>query len=79
LSTSRKAFYSSIFDVLKKPCPSNNLCKLAFCDQYGKVLQTENFQNTNTGSFDISTLPKGIYIVSGVIDNKKMVTKISLQ
>jgi hypothetical protein len=29
--------------------------------------------------FDIGTLPKGVYIVSGIIDTKKMVTKIGLQ
>ena len=45
----------------------------------GKVLQMETFQNTNNGSFDISALPKGVYIVSGTIDGNNMSTKISLQ
>lgn len=55
------------------------LAALKIYNLQGKVLQMETFQNTNTGSFDISTLPKGIYMVAGIIDNKKMVTKISLQ
>ncbi|MBK6285666.1 MAG: T9SS type A sorting domain-containing protein [Draconibacterium sp.] len=41
----------------------------------GKIIQIETFQNTDSGSFDISALPKGIYLVKGIIDNKKMVTK----
>jgi hypothetical protein len=46
---------------------------------HGKIIQIETFQNTDSGSFDISAFPKGIYIVKGIIDNKEMVTKICLQ
>jgi hypothetical protein len=45
----------------------------------GKLLNEETFQNTTLERFDISTLPKGIYIVSGVIDGKNLSTKIGLQ
>lgn len=48
-------------------------------DLHGRVLHTETFQDSNIGSFDISTLPKGIYIAKGIFDNNKMVTKICLQ
>jgi hypothetical protein len=45
----------------------------------GKLLRAETFQNATLEKFDISALPKGIYIVSGLIDGKNMSTKISLQ
>ena len=48
-------------------------------DLQGKQLSGETFQNTSLESFDIGKLPKGIYIGSGLIDNKKMVTRICLQ
>jgi hypothetical protein len=44
----------------------------------GKLMNEETFQNATLERFDIGTLPKGIYIVSGVIDGKNMSTKISL-
>jgi len=39
-------------------------------DIQGKLLNEQTFQNSTLERFDISTLPKEIYIVSGVIDNK---------
>lgn len=45
----------------------------------GKLLHEETIRNANLGSFNISGLPKGIYIFSGIIDGKNMNTKISLQ
>jgi hypothetical protein len=45
----------------------------------GKLVHVATFENTALEKFDIGTLPKGVYIVSGLIDKKKMVTKIGLQ
>jgi hypothetical protein len=56
-----------------------HLATIKIYNLQGKLLQEEAFQNATLERFDISTLPKGIYIVSGIIDNKKMVTRISLQ
>ncbi|MDO8951551.1 MAG: T9SS type A sorting domain-containing protein [Draconibacterium sp.] len=78
-------------EVIIYPNPSTGLFNVSFgssavkqatlkvYDLHGRILHTETFQNSNTGSFDISALPKGIYMVKGIIGNKKMVTKISLQ
>jgi len=48
-------------------------------DLQGRLMRVETFQNPTIETFDIGTLPKGIYIVSGNIDEKKISTKISLQ
>lgn len=45
----------------------------------GKLVHVATFENTALERVDIGTLPKGIYIVSGIIDNKNMVTRIILQ
>ncbi len=78
-------------ETLVYPNPSTGLFNISFgstpvrqatikiYDIQGKLLNEETFQNSSLERFDISTLPKGIYIISGMIDNKKMVTRISLQ
>ena len=45
----------------------------------GKLMHVATFKNTALERFDIGTLPKGVYIVSGIIDAKKMIAKIGLQ
>ncbi len=45
----------------------------------GRIMHVASFENATLVSFDIGTLPKGIYIVSGTIDGKNMSKKISLQ
>jgi hypothetical protein len=52
---------------------------LQICDIHGKQIQIETFQNATLESFDMGALPKGIYMVSGNIDGKKMAAKIVLQ
>ncbi len=78
-------------ETLIYPNPSTGLFNISFgstpvrqatikiYDIQGKLLNEQTFQNSTLEKFDISTLPKGIYIVSGMIDNKKMVARISLQ
>ena len=78
-------------ETLIYPNPSTGLFNISFgstpvrqatikiFDIQGKLLNELTFQNSTLERFDISTLPKGIYIVSGLIDGEKMSTKISLQ
>lgn len=56
-----------------------NLATLQIYNMQGKLMREEKYRNPTLESFDISTLPKGIYMVKSIIDNKKMVTKIDLQ
>ena len=82
---------NTVNETLIYPNPSTGLFNISFgsnpvrqatikiYDIQGKLLNEQTFQNATLERFDLSTLPKGIYIVSGVIDNKKMVTKICLQ
>ena len=86
-----EAYENSLCDMLIYPNPSSGLFNISFgsnpvqaatikiFDLQGKQLSGETFQNTSLERFDIGKLPKGIYIVSGLIDNKKMVTRICLQ
>lgn len=82
--------YDEINNVLIYPNPSTGVFNISFGSNInnvsimifnlqGKLLREETFQNTFLERFDISTLPKGIYVVKGVIDNNKMITKICLQ
>ena len=72
------------------PNPSNGYFNISFgsnvnaatiqiFDLNGKLLREKTFQNTSLERFDISTLPKGMYMVISITDNKKTVTKICLQ
>jgi hypothetical protein len=72
------------------PNPSTGLFNISFDSQVqqatlnifnlqGKLMSVETFRNATLERFDLSKLPRGIYIVSGIIDGRKMVAKISLQ
>lgn len=82
---------TDINEMLIYPNPSTGVFNISFGSNpvsnatieiynlQGKLLNETTFQNATLERFDIGTLPKGIYIVSGKIDNKKMVTRICLQ
>ena len=86
-----EAHKNGLCDMLIYPNPSSGLFNISFGSNpvrqatiqifniQGKILSEMTFQNTSLERFDIGELPKGIYIVSGLIDNKKMVTRICLQ
>jgi hypothetical protein len=83
--------YNIAKEFLIYPNPSTGLFNVSFGEfpvsdailkiynLQGKLLNEFSFQNTSLEIIDISALPKGVYIVQSIIDNKKMVTKISLQ
>jgi hypothetical protein len=78
-------------ELLVYPNPSTGLFNISFGSSpvreatikiyniQGKIMQGATYENATLERFDIGTLPRGIYIVSGVIDGKNMSTKISLQ
>jgi hypothetical protein len=86
---------TEVTDITKElivyPNPSTGLFNISFgaspvrqatikiYNLQGKLLHVQTFQNATLERFDIGTLPKGIYIVSGVIDGENLSTKISLQ
>jgi hypothetical protein len=82
---------NAVNEALIYPNPSTGLFNISFgptpvhratikiYNIQGKIMYEATYQNATLEKFDISALPKGIYIVSGVIDGEKIVTKISLQ
>jgi len=82
---------NTLNETLIYPNPSTGLFNISFGslpvhqatikihNLQGKLLNEQTYQNATLERFDISTFPKGIYIVSGVIDGKNMNTKIGLQ
>ena len=82
---------NTLNETLIYPNPSTGLFNISFgaspvrqatiriYNLQGKLLNEKTYQNANLERFDIGTLPKGIYIVSGAIDGKNMSTKIGLQ
>ncbi len=82
---------NNLSEMIIYPNPTTGLLNVSFgsnpvqaatikiFDLQGKQLIGETFQNTSLERFDIGRLPKGVYIVSVITDNKKMVTRICLQ
>jgi hypothetical protein len=83
--------YNIAKEFLIYPNPSTGLFNVSFGEfpvsdailkiynLQGKLLNEFSFQNTSLEIIDISTLPKGAYIVSGIIGGRKMTSKIGLQ
>jgi len=69
---------TGLFNISFGPTPVHQ-ATIKIYNIQGKIMHVATFQNATLERFDIGTLPKGIYIVSGVIDGKNMSTKISLQ
>ena len=82
---------NTVNETVIYPNPSTGLFNISFgsnpvqratlkiYDIQGKLLRETTYQDATLERFDISALPKGIYIVSGIIDDRKIVTKICLQ
>lgn len=82
---------NTLNETIIYPNPSTGLFNISFgtnpvrqatikiYDIQGKIVRDATFQNTTLERFDIGELPKGVYIVAGITDNKKMVTRIILQ